>query len=349
MGITMIKHVYQEEAGGTGAAGGGGGQQQQQQQQVAPADARKFVSDFVHDPKVLEGMKDEDVVAYHGRVTQTIDKVRPKGGTWPDAWRNEFSGGDAELGKRFERYQSPKDVAQALVAAQNKIRSGELKETKPFPDKGTDVEKQAWYKENNLPATPAEYKLKLKDGLVIGDQDKPIVDAYLKVAHASRMNDAQASAFIDYYYGEVERQATERDANDKAIARKTSDALHAEWGKDYRENMNIYDAMVVTLPEAVREKFTRGRLADGTPVGSSPEIVKWVVAMGRELNPAGLIIPAGAGGVAGSIDDEIKAIEKDMGAPKGTPAHKAYWEDEKRQERLRTLYTARERAQGKGG
>lgn len=346
MGITMMKHVYQEEAGGTGGTGGTG--TTQQPTQVAPADARKFVSDFVHDPKVLESMKDEDVVAYHGRVTQTIDKVRPKGGTWPEKWRDEFSGGDAEVGKRFERYQSPKDVAQALVAAQNKIRSGELKETKAFPDKGTDAEKTAWFKENNLPATPAEYKLKLKDGLVIGDEDRPIVDTWLNVAHSARLNDAQASAFVDFYYGEQERQAAARDSADKDIARKTSDALHAEWGKEYRENMNIYDAMVVTLPESVREKVTRGRLADGTPIGSSPEFVRWVVSMGRELNPAGLVIPAGAGGIAGSVDDEIKAIEKDMGSAKGTPAYKAYWEDEKRQARLRTLYTARERAQGKG-
>ena len=59
-------------------------------QQVQPADARTFVQAFVPDPKMLEGMDDTSVVAYHGRVTEALDKVRPANGKWPDAWRQEL-------------------------------------------------------------------------------------------------------------------------------------------------------------------------------------------------------------------------------------------------------------------
>lgn len=347
MGITFTKHVYMGEAGGQGA-GGGGDQQQQQPAAVQPADARKFVADFVHDPKAIEGMDDTAVVAYHGRINATIDKVRPKGGTWPEKWRDEFAAGNADVVKRFERYQSPRDVAQALIAAQNKISSGELKANVPFPEKGTDAEKTQWYKDQGLPSTPAEYKLKLKDGLVVGEEDKPIVDNFLKIAHANKMNEGQTSAFVDWYYGEVERQTAARDAADKELARKTDDLLHAEWGKEYRTNMNMFESVMDSFPEAIRENLKRGRLADGTPILNSPAFVQSMVMMAREINPAGIVIPAGGGSVAGSIDDEIKGIEKNMGAAKGTPEYKAYWDDEKAQSRLRELYRAREKAQGKG-
>lgn len=339
MGMTILgRHVYQEESQDNGGGGG--------PPAVQPADARKFITDFVDDPKTIEAWDDKKVIDFHGRLNAAVDKVRPKGGTWPEKWRDEFAAGNADVMKRFERYQSPKDVAQALIAAQNKIASGQLKEQVAFPEKGTDLEKAAWYKEQGLPATPADYKLKLKDGLVIGEEDKPIVEAFLKVAHANRMNDAQTSGFVSWYYDEIERQATARDANDKAIAVKTSDQLHAEWGKEYRSNMNLYTSFLDSLPAGVKEKFTRGRLEDGTAIGSSPEFVQWVVSKARELNPAGIVIPAGEGGVTAAVDDEIKAIEKNMGAPRGTPEHKAYWDDEKAQLRLRDLYRARERAQG---
>src|SRR6267378_8542981 len=45
--------------------------------------------------------------------------------TWPDDWREQIYGSDQKLLARLQRYGSVKDVANALVAAQNRISSGE--------------------------------------------------------------------------------------------------------------------------------------------------------------------------------------------------------------------------------
>jgi len=46
---------------------------------------------------------------------------------WGDDWRQNYAGEDDKMVKRLERYSSPKAALDALVAAQNKISSGELK------------------------------------------------------------------------------------------------------------------------------------------------------------------------------------------------------------------------------
>lgn len=354
MTITGRKYFYEEEAGGAAGAGGGdtaaaaAAAAAAGAVKVAPADARKFLTDFVPDPKGLDAMKDDDVVAYHGRVSTALDKVRPKAppaGTWPDKWREEMAEKDEKVLARLARYNTPKDVGQALIAAQNRISSGELKSSLP---KDASVEQiKAWRAENGIPEDPAKYEIKLKDGLVIGDEDKPIVEAFSKAAHGANFNSAQVSAALDWYYDELDRQTEVRAAADQKAAQNVSDALHKEWGNEFRLNMNIFTSFMDSAPTPLKESLMRGRLADGTPVGSSAEVIKWISLKARELNPAGIIVPAGGGSMAASIDDEIKAIETLMRAPQGSADYKKYWDDAKVSGpggRYQQLLNAREKA-----
>jgi hypothetical protein len=364
MGFSKLKHVFMNEAGAAGAAGAGGAGAAGAAGAAAAAaavagagavpvaDARKFVTDFVHDPKAVETMKDEDVLAYHGRINATLDKVRPKAnGAWPEKWREEFAGGDEKLMQRFGRYNTPKDVAAALVAAQTRLSSGELKTA--LPKDATPEQVTAWRKENGIPEKPEEYfaQIKLKDGLVIGDEDKPIVEAFAKAAHAAHFNPTQVAATLDWYYGELDRQTQEQAAKDADAAQKVSDTLHQQWGPEFRLNMNIFNSFMDSAPAKLKEALMRGRLADGTPVGSSAEMINWITLKAKELNPAGIIVPAGGGSMAASIDDELKTIQGWMSAPEGSPEHAKYWKDSKisgPDGRYQQLLRAQERAKAAG-
>lgn len=355
--MSYQKHVFENQvadqaaAGGAAAAGAAAAAAAAAAAppQMTAADARKFVTDFVHDPKVIEGMKDEDVVAYHTRINGTLDKVRPKAnGAWPEKWRDEFSGGDEKLAARFGRYNSPKDVAAALVAAQNKIAEGGVKA--PLQKDATPDQLTAWRKENGIPEKPEEYfgQLKLKDGMVIGDDDKPIIEAFLKVAHSQNMAPGVASAAVDWYYDELDRQTELRAAGDKKAALDAEDALRKEWGTNYRQVKNVMDSFLDSMPEGIREGFKRGRLADGTPLLASAPVMSWLAQQASSLNPAGIIVTADGATMASSIDDEIKTIEGWMKAAPGSAEYKKYWSDDKvsgPKGRYYQLLQAREKAQ----
>jgi len=111
----------------------------------------------------------------------TLSEDKPTD-AWGDDWRQNYADGDEKMAKRLERYSSPKNALDALVAAQNKISSGEMQTT--LKADATDEERADWRETNGVPATPDGYEVNLFDGLVVGEADKPMVDSFLESAHA---------------------------------------------------------------------------------------------------------------------------------------------------------------------
>ncbi|CAB4223313.1 hypothetical protein UFOVP1670_19 [uncultured Caudovirales phage] len=247
---------------------------------------------------------------------------------WPDDWRTRIAGDDGKVLKRLERYATPKEVAFALTSVQERINAGELRSS--LPKNATVEQINQWRTENGIPEAPEKYALKLKDGLVIGENDKPIIEAMLKVAHGKNVSNEAASAVVDWYYDEVTRQTQERQAKDVEFARTTEEALRTEWGAEYKLNTNMIKGLVDMAPEGVRELLMGARLGNGDPMLAHPDAMRWLVGMAREINPVTALVPNATGtGMVTAIEDEIKQIQGWMGAPKGSPDHKKYWEDPK--------------------
>lgn len=264
---------------------------------------------------------------------------------WREDWRNQIAGTDEAIAKRLSRYSSPKDVANALLSVQNRISSGELRSA--LPKNATDDQVKAWRAENGIPEAPDKYELKLADGLVVGADDKPLIDNLLKSMHKVNAPAGIASEVVNFYYATKEAEEAARHQKDADAARSASDALHAEWGAEFRPNMNMIDGLLDTAPAGVKDLIKFGRLSDGTPIMANPDAIRWLNNMAREINPVTTVVPNAGANVSGAIDDEIKKIESNMGAPKGSKEYKAYWNDEKAQARYRDLLTARERASKK--
>lgn len=264
---------------------------------------------------------------------------------WPDDWRQKLAANDDKSLTRLQRFTTPADIWTSYRALEQRLSSGELKSAKPKD--ATPEQTAAWRKENGIPEAPEKYELALKDGLVIGKDDKPIIDAFLKQAHSADFTPAQASATVEWYYEEVERQSQAREQADKAAATKAVDTLRVEWGGEYRTNMNLIEGMVQMLPESVRESFKFGRLADGTPLFANSDALKGLALLARQINPVAAVVPNAGTNAASAIDDEIKQIEGWMKAPRTHPDYAKYWGDEKKQERYRQLLTAREQVQKK--
>lgn len=235
------------------------------------------------------------------------DKIETKG-FWPETWRENIAKEDAKLQKILGRYASPDDVAKALVAAQDKIRSGELM---PVLAKDAKPEEVAEYrKAMGIPETPDKYVLK---DVKIDAAEKPFVDKLMEAAHASNQTPAQVAATVNTWHAIREAALEEQGKKDEATAKASEDALRAEWGTDFRRNLNIVHGLLDGSGDAkLKANLLEGRLADGTPVGSSPQALKMLLGVALKDNPAGIVVPGSSGDPAKNVDQRIAEIEKMM-------------------------------------
>lgn len=262
----------------------------------------------------------------------------PDKGAWPEDWQSRLAGGDEKLLKQFGRYQSPEAVGQALVAAQRKIRSGDL--IPKLSEKADEKEIAEYRKQLGIPDKAEGYELKFDSGRVIGEEDKPFVDEFLKVAHQSNMTQAQVKSALDWYYTDRDAQVQARNELDLQQREEALNELEEEWGS---KNMGVYKNRIGNLlskfPEAVRDAIMDARLSDGRALFNHPDILRGLVAIDLELDPAGTVV-TGSGDPMKGIDAEIEEIEKFMREKRSE-----YNKDEKKQARLRELYEVKEKLQ----
>lgn len=253
---------------------------------------------------------------------------------WPENWRENFSRGDEKRLNVAKRYASPEAAFDALVAAQDRIRSGQV--GSPFPKDGTPEQQAEWRKTNGVPDDPKGYDLKFDSGLVIGDEDKETIEGFLQVAHQKNMQPEVAKDVIEWYYKGLEEQKEKRSELDEQQKTAGIDELNIEWGKDYRANINRVGNMLSYFPETVREALQSARMPDGTAVFNHPDVLRGFVQMALEVDPASTLVPNGSGDPMKGVEEEMAEIEKVMRENRAK-----YDADEKMQARYRDLIDAK--------
>lgn len=266
------------------------------------------------------------------------DPVDPPQSNWPDNWRELYAGEDEGKVDQLSRYSSPSAAFDGLLAAKERIRSGQV--GSPFPVDGSEDDQTAWRKSNNIPEEAKGYDLSFDDGLVIGDDDKPFIDKFLEVAHQTNQTPEQVKESLAWYYQNQEAQAEAQAEQDTQTRVETEDKLRLEWGPEYRPHLNAIQSFLDTMPEEIRENFASARMSDGTPILSNPNFLQWALNSALEINPATTLVSA-SGNQAESIADEIADIESKMG-DRSSEYHKGP-KAEALQARYRDLITARDK------
>jgi hypothetical protein len=230
--------------------------------------------------------------------TKTVlnaDAANGKGaaaGKWPDDWRQEWAGEDADYLKQLERFASPADAGKAYKEARARISQGFKPE--PFPTEGTEEAKKEWRQKNGVPETPDGYLANLPDGIVIGEEDKADFDEFAKDLHASNLPPQAAHLAVAALNRAKERQLERLAEGDTTLKASTEDVLRSEWGGDYRANIHVTNSLIEKhLGEEDAAAFMSARTPDGKAVFNIPSIVKMFATFGRELLPAAAITPSG--------------------------------------------------------
>lgn len=236
-------------------------------------------------------------------------KIEPD---FPEDWREKMAGGDDKKLKRLQRFKSPQDVLDFGLNVEKSWKQG--KDPDPFPDKGTDEEKSAWRKANNIPNDPSEYikDFTLPDGLVIGENDKPVVDQYLADAHAMNMKPEEVKNNLAWFFKWRESQAqsvADKDLEDRSTV---SEALTREWGGDMKKYLGAAYELVKSVGDEEADAIMDARLPDGTKLGNHPKIIKWLAQTSLELNPALSVIPTKGSDALTSVKTRMAEIENVM-------------------------------------
>lgn len=260
----------------------------------------------------------------------------PKG-YWPEDWREKVaehvSAGDKKVYdkelRRLQRISDPTSVYGFYREAEGRLTSGGLIKV---PGKDAKPEEIAEYhKSLGVPEKPEGYleDLTLENGAIIGDADKPMVNAALSAIHQAGAPPAVAQAMLNWYYTEQERQAADLDESDDSFKRESEVALKEEFGTAYQRNRNAVPPLFANAAggtdlqndSALIRRLLGGRMADGSVIGNDPDFIRWAVGLAREINPAATVTEDG--------DQSGKTIEAELaeiGALQKTDPKK-YWSE----------------------
>jgi len=260
--------------------------------------------------------------------------------TWPEDWRKQMAGDDEKAQKLFERYTDPAAAGKALRELNLKISKGELRSL--LKKDATPEELAAWRQEQGIPEKPEGYELKFDNGLVIGDDDKPLVDQFVAAMHGQNASPAMVKAGVETYLKMTEAAAIQRQEMDEANKTEVEDTLRQDWGGEYRKNVDGIRSLLSNAGNDIAEAISHARGPDGRALMNNPAVVKWLAGHAREMGfTGGTVTPAG-GDRLESVDQEIAKIEAMQYQADGT-RNPAYWKDEAQQKRYRELLGAKER------
>ena len=238
------------------------------------------------------------------------DPVDPKP-DFPDDWREKMAGGDEKELEILKRYTSPASLFKAHRELQQKMSSAKIK--RELGENPTAEDLAAYRKDNGIPETPEAYDTKLSDGLVIGDDDKPVVDNYLKIAHENHMNPNQVKNVLDWYYKDIQAQREARQTLDDQLAEKVNTELRKEWGNEYKRNINLMEGYF----GKEWDRITSARLPDGTPLASDKNLITLFAERARDYNPVATNVGGGNTSPLADIQMEMATIRTLM-ADKGS-------------------------------
>lgn len=256
-----------------------------------------------------------------------------------------MAGGDEKRLAKLGRYASPTAVAEALRNAEERLSKGDFKIAKPEGDDATPEKLAEWRKGQGIPETHDKYELKLPQGVVVGEADKPLLDGFLKSMHGQDATPGEVNRAVSWYFEQQEAQRQATLEADQTYKDQNIELLQKEMGADFKRNMRLVGEFLKDAPEGVAEKIMGGRGPDGRLFAADAKVISWLTNMALEKNPIASVMGGGGSAAVQALETELAGLEKQMGDPKSD-----YWKKgevgQKLQARYRELTAAKGAAAG---
>jgi len=270
-----------------------------------------------------------------GTKTDATATTGDTGSDW-NSVREKAAGGDEKILKRLSRYSTIEEALKAGADAQNRLNA--TKSLVRPDDKSTPEEIKAYRDANGVPETIDGYKVELPEGTVLGEQDRPAVDAFLKVAHEHHIPPKVANAIIAQQL-QIQQAMYEEQAKADEISRvEGSKVLKDDWGQEAATNVNLIGSMLDQALPGVKDNVLGARLADGTLLANNPEVLKFLASTARALNPLTTFGSGPGSTTLTDIDTRIGEIVKMSG-----DRNSDYWKGPKAAALQKELHDLNER------
>lgn len=249
-------------------------------------------ADNKQEPSVVpsEGQKPADQPA--SLLQKAADDIKKQQEIFGDDWRQKIAGEDAKLLKTLEKYKTPKDLADGYLNLQK-----EFHKTRPVPELPKDATKEqiAEYREKTgIPESWDKYDTNLADGIVIGENDKPIVDKYLQKAYEMNLKPAEVKQSLQAYFEITNQMQSEAIKQSELQQQEVVKGLQKEWGSQYKDNLNIVSAhLEKSLGADELSKLNSATLADGTFLINNPKILNHFLNQAKTEMGGNTITPSG--------------------------------------------------------
>lgn len=306
--------------------------------QVNVQEARTFLASIGHSADTIKTMPDPEVTKLYTGATEFLTKeFAPKAVPFGEKWREALAADDPKAMETLGRLKTPGDLWKSYSELRGKMASGELKSTSPFPAKGAPDEQAAWRKEHGIPEKPEGYDVKLENGVMIGELDKPMVDNFLKFAHSNNIPPAEAKGMMQWYFGEMipaqEKMIAEQTRQREA---ETAKALEKAWGPDLKRNLTAAENMVNHFFPADAEDNGNVRSRTLNAMKQDPAFAQVMATLALQLDPTStLTLPSGHSDLK-SIEGRLAEIDAARRKDRA-----AYNRDEKMQAEERELLDAK--------
>lgn len=228
---------------------------------------------------------------------------------WPDNWRDLVSQDEKER-KGLDRYASPADIWKKARELEKKLSSGKFRSE--LPEKPTDEQLAVYRKDMGIPED-GKYDTEIGGGFVWADEDKPALDFFAQRAHELNIPQSEFKKSLQIYADLQNKVMAETAERDKAAWKETEDALHAEWGHEFRGNMNMLENI---FPPELAWAIYNARATNedgslGPKLGGSKEFLSFLVGFMKKYAPEETIIPGGPDNAAAEseferLDNEFK-------------------------------------------
>jgi hypothetical protein len=233
----------------------------------------------------------------------------------------------------LKRFNSPAEAAKKIREQEKYIASGAHK--KPLAKNATPEQIAAWRAENGIPESPDKYDLGVKpDALTpLGSKFLGLLASKAHAANATPEAVKAIASAIPEFEAAAAAEVEQTNATAKAEA---IEELRAEWGPDYKSNMDGMLSMLNSFDSRASEALINARV-DGVQILNIPAVARALAAHARELGYVGATVVQSGGDLGATISEEIDNLKKQMGTPeweKNTKGQKRYMELVESQNRM---------------
>ncbi|MEI7578616.1 MAG: hypothetical protein WCJ58_01095 [bacterium] len=265
----------------------------------------------VNQAPVTEPVKTEtpkEPVKSASLLDKAASEVKTEKSYWKDDWRQNIAGEDPKLLKELEKHKTPAELAKAYRELQKQFSS-----TRPTPELAKDATAEQvaeWREKAGIPESWDKYDTTLDNGVVIGENDKPIVESWLKKAHEMNMKPEDAKKSLQAYFEMNNAAESERIRNAEAQQNAVSEELKKQWGVQFKENLTVVAThLEKALGAETFNKLNQAVLPDGSYAINDPAILNHFLKEARQEQGGHTVVASPTTDLP-SLMERKKQIEK---------------------------------------